>query len=301
MPTLFVLGLDEQNRELLEDLPAADLSFHGLLDTEHLIGAKAEDLDIAALLTRARDELASADESPDAIIGFWDFPVSSMVPMLCESLGLPSAPLTAVVRCEHKYWNRLEQAMVTDDLPSFGIASMERRGEHDELPEGMGFPVWVKPVKSASSEMAFHVADQDELDAAMDEIRDGIDRMGEPFQYVMDRLDLPEEIADLVGYTSRLDVVKDLGVVRFEGSGLELRRRADETYSSVAGDFESLSGETDWTMGFRRDDWDARTHTFTRLTATQDSFEVHAELDAYDGDRRVCSLNWDRTIPRDQV
>lgn len=105
---------------------------------------------------------------------------------------------------------------------------------------------------------------------------------------------------DLVDYTSRLEVVKDLGVVRFE-DGLEVRRRADETYSSVAGDFESLEGETDWTMGFRRGDWDVTARTRTRLTATADTFELHAELDAYDGERRVCSLNWDRTVPRDGV
>lgn len=77
------------------------------------------------------------------------------------------------------------------------------------------------------------------------------------------------------------------------------RGRADETFSSVAGDFESLEGETDWTMGFRRGDWDVTART--RLTATADTFELHAELDAYDGERRVSSLNWDRTVPRDGV
>jgi len=110
-----------------------------------------------------------------------------------------------------------------------------------------------------------------------------------------------EVCRDLVDYESRLDVVKDLGVVRFDGIGLDVSRSAEESYRCRGSDVESVSGETVWRMGFRRDDWDVRTVTRTVLTSTRTDFHLHAELDAYEGDRRVLSRNWERRIPRDHV
>jgi putative CocE/NonD family hydrolase len=106
---------------------------------------------------------------------------------------------------------------------------------------------------------------------------------------------------DLVDYTSRLDVVKDLGVVRFEDIDLDVTRRSEEAYASVADQLDSVRGETDWAMTFRRDGWNATATTRTVLTCTPTDFIVHAQLDAFEGERRVCSLNWDRTIARDLV
>lgn len=199
MPNIFVVALDPENRALLEQLPHADYRFHPLLDPERLVGSGAEDLDLEALLAQAEEQLFASSGTVDAIVGFWDFPVTSMVPMLCRSRGLPSAPLEAVAKCEHKYWSRIEQQKVIDDIPGFGLVPLERSGEHDELPPGLDFPVWLKPVKSASSDLAFHVVDQDQLDDRMEELRAGVDRLGEPFQHVLDQLDLPEEIARVGG------------------------------------------------------------------------------------------------------
>ena len=106
---------------------------------------------------------------------------------------------------------------------------------------------------------------------------------------------------DLVDYESRLEVVKDLGVVRFDDLDLEVSRSSEETYRCRGVDVESASGETVWQMGFRRDDWNVRTLTRTVLTCTSTDFHLYAELDAYEGDRRVLSRNWQRTIPRDHV
>jgi uncharacterized protein len=106
---------------------------------------------------------------------------------------------------------------------------------------------------------------------------------------------------DLIGYESALEVVKDLGVVRFDDIDLEVSRRAEERYSCVADDFESIRGETTWSMGFRRDDWAVRAVTRTVLTSNAKDFCLHAELDAYEGGERVLSRNWRTRIPRDQV
>ncbi|MGH3365600.1 MAG: CocE/NonD family hydrolase [Nocardioidaceae bacterium] len=106
---------------------------------------------------------------------------------------------------------------------------------------------------------------------------------------------------DLVGYESALDVVNDLGVVRFDEIDLEVARRADERYTSVADDFESIRGETTWRMRFRRGDWEVTTVTNTVLTSTSADFLLDAHLDAYEGRRRVVSRDWQLQIARDHV
>ncbi|MFE5703705.1 CocE/NonD family hydrolase [Rhodococcus koreensis] len=106
---------------------------------------------------------------------------------------------------------------------------------------------------------------------------------------------------DLVRYTSALEVVKDLGVIRFDDNGLEVARRAYERYSWVGDDFGSVRGETEWTVTFERDDWKASTTTRTVLTSSATDFHIHAELHAYEGGRTVAGHEWDRTVPRDLV
>jgi len=194
---IVVIGLDEENLPLLEDLPDPAYRFHGVVDPDRLIGVA--DLDFEAVLKEAEERIEALDVEVDAIVGYWDFPVTSMVPILCERHGLPGPSLAAVARCEHKYWSRLEQRKVVDDLPAFAVMDLDA----DRLPEGMEFPVWVKPVKSVSSALAFHVDDQSELDDAMAEIREGADALGEPFQHVLDRIELPPEIAE-IGATAAL-------------------------------------------------------------------------------------------------
>ncbi len=106
---------------------------------------------------------------------------------------------------------------------------------------------------------------------------------------------------DLADYSSALEVVKDLGVVRFEEIDLDVGRRAYERYSWVDDDFQSVRGNIEWTMRFTRGDWTVRTVSRTTLTSTPTDFHLHAELDAYEGEERVYSRNWSRVIPRDHV
>lgn len=188
---VFVLGLDEANHEQLRAVPGAErYRFHPLLSIEEL---QHGEIPIVDLMTKAREQLSAFEGRVDAIVGFWDFPVSSMVPMLCAEFGLPSAPLRAVVACEHKYWSRLEQRQVIDEVPRFALVDLEGR---PDKPGGVDFPMWLKPVKGFSSELAFRVDDEQQFDRAVAAIRDGVDRVGEPFEYVLDQLDLPAEVAE---------------------------------------------------------------------------------------------------------
>lgn len=104
---------------------------------------------------------------------------------------------------------------------------------------------------------------------------------------------------DLVGYRSALEIVKDSGEVRYDDIDLDVARRAYERYSWVANDVCSVTGETEWTVRFSRGGWSARSATRTMLACTDTEFRLHARLDGYEGEQRVYSQNWHRTIPRD--
>ena len=108
-------------------------------------------------------------------------------------------------------------------------------------------------------------------------------------------------IRDLALDRSVLEVIDDQGTVMLKELGLEMQRNAQEWYSYRGDDFNSIRGETRWERGFRRGDWSVRTVTRTVLTSTPDDFLLHAELDAFEGEKRVYSRNWDVTIPRDLV
>lgn len=190
---IFVLGLDAGNRRRLEDLPGADeYRFHPLLSTDELLGGE---VDLADLLEKARAELAAFDGTVDAVVGYWDFPVSSMVAILCQERGLPAAPLEAVLKAEHKYWSRVEQQKSIEQYPRFAVVGLDQR----TAPDGLRYPMWIKPVKAFSSELAFRVADDEQLRSALAEVRAGIDRVGAAFDVALSQVDLPEEIAEVGG------------------------------------------------------------------------------------------------------
>ncbi|MGH3981132.1 MAG: hypothetical protein ACRDST_00230 [Pseudonocardiaceae bacterium] len=54
-------------------------------------------------------------------------------------------------------------------------------------------------------------------------------------------------------------------------------------------------------MSFARGEWQVQAVTRAVLTSTPTDFQVHAQLDAYEGALRVHSANWQRVIPRDHV
>ena len=141
---LFVLGLDGFNRVKLAALPEArECRFHPLLEPEDFQDAAG--FPMAELLERARGELAGFPGSVDGIIAYMDFPVSTMLPVLCRERGLPAPSLESVLRCEHKYWSRLEQqAVIPEHIPAFRLVDPYNPDALDRL--DLDFPFWLKPV-----------------------------------------------------------------------------------------------------------------------------------------------------------
>lgn len=197
---VFVLGLDELNRHSLQRLPGTDeLAFHQLLSIEEL--QHGDEIPVADLMDKATRRLERFDGRVDAILGYWDFPVSCMLPLLCQRFGLPSTSLESRLKCEHKYWSRLEQHKVLDEQVNFDVFDPYDDDPLDGL--SIGFPFWMKPVKAFSSEYAYHVTDPDTFNAAITEMRGGISRVGEPFEWFLSQVDLPREV-ERVGGTACL-------------------------------------------------------------------------------------------------
>jgi hypothetical protein len=214
---IFVLGLDEMNRQVLEALPQASrYRFRQLLTIDEL--QHGDEIPFDDLLDKATRQLASLEEPVDAVVGYWDFPVSSMVPILCERFGLRSASLESVIKCEHKYWSRLEQQKVTDAHPRFALVDLD-----DEAPQppDLRYPFWVKPVKSFSSDLAHRVEDEAAFDQAMTDIREGIGRVGEPFDYVLGQLELPPEIEEVGGQACLAEEAMDGAQATVEGYSMD--------------------------------------------------------------------------------
>ncbi|MET7933197.1 ATP-grasp domain-containing protein [Streptomyces sp. NPDC005322] len=192
---VFVIGLDEANLPTLRDVPgASEYRFHPLLTIEEL---QVGEVSVADLRAKAEKVLDAFDGSIDAIVGYWDFPVSTLVPLLSERYGTHSTSLESVVKCEHKYWSRLEQQKVIDEHPRFGRVDLT--ADDPRPPEGVRFPMWLKPALSYSSELAFGVKDMEEFRTAVAEIREGISRVGRPFEYILDMLGLPPEMDGVGG------------------------------------------------------------------------------------------------------
>lgn len=200
MPNVFVLAHDAFNRRALDTVErASDYRFHPLLSYEQVKRRHHGVID--ELLDRATDELErferSGRGSVDGIVGFWDFPVQTMVAILRRRRSLPGPTLESVMKCEHKYWSRLEQQeAIPEQIPAFAVFD-----PFDDDPSiGLELPCWIKPIKSTASELCFLVSDEGELQHALDTIRARIDRFGVSFGQLMAHADLPDEIAAVSGH-----------------------------------------------------------------------------------------------------
>lgn len=108
-------------------------------------------------------------------------------------------------------------------------------------------------------------------------------------------------IRELDRDTSTLEVINDNGRYRLEDVDLTIEHSVSEWYRYQADDFSSVTGETLTTRSYQRQQWCIKTVTRTQLGCDQMNFYLDAELDAYEGARRVYSKNWNRIIRRHLV
>ncbi len=105
---------------------------------------------------------------------------------------------------------------------------------------------------------------------------------------------------NITGETTFL-MVDDDGRVRLEAIDLEVASTKWHEFRVRDEDPLSAHAETRWTKEMGRGDWQVSTRTRVVMTATATEFRLTGELDAWEGEERVFSRNWDETIPRDHV
>ncbi len=198
---VFVVGMNALNAERLTRLRnVEDVVFHPLLTSEAV--SDTQEFDIPAMLAEAEATLDAFDGSIDAIVGYIDFPVSTMLPLLCKKYGTRNASLESLLKCEHKFWSRKVMAeIVPDHTPTFTAFdpfdddALSKIGEAD-----LRFPFFVKPIKSSGSRLGFRIDSPEDFDYAVAAFRAEIGQISEPFNYVLDQADLPDDIKAIEGH-----------------------------------------------------------------------------------------------------
>lgn len=110
-----MIGIDEFNLEKLHAFEnAQEYEYHSVLEMSDI--QHREKYPMEELMNKAVSVIESLDITPDAIVGFWNFPVIYLTPLLAKKYDLPHLPLDALIKCEHKYLSRKEQQKVIPDM-----------------------------------------------------------------------------------------------------------------------------------------------------------------------------------------
>ncbi len=194
---IFVVGLEDFHLAQLKALRKAEYyNFLPLFRYEEIKGI--DRFPVKECLQEAEERLKAFPGSIDAIIGYWDFPVSTMLPILRRKAGLPTPSLESVLKCEHKYWSRLEQAeVIKDHIPRF--AKVNPFADDPLSSVDIDYPFWLKPVKAVLSYLGFKINDAAEFNQSISLIRQKIARYAEPFNHLLNYADLPEKVASVDG------------------------------------------------------------------------------------------------------
>jgi len=194
---VFVMGLNDFHRAELQTIRSAErYRFHALFEEHEIL--HRDDYPIEEMLERAERIIADFPDAVHGIIGHWDFPVTSMLPILCERFHLPGPSLVSVCRCTHKYWSRVEQQRALPECtPRFQVVDPFASDASDsiELP----YPFWIKPVKGYSSHLGFKIDTHEELEQALETIRDEIHTIGDAYNRLLEHMPLPDDIRRVGG------------------------------------------------------------------------------------------------------
>ena len=100
---------------------------------------------------------------------------------------------------------------------------------------------------------------------------------------------------------SHVEVGDDQGLKRFDDIDLTMSSATQAHYTIHPDEPTSACAKVGWKVTMARGAWSIETRTRTIMTSTPAAFRLRATLDAYEGETRVVSKEWDSTIPRDHV
>jgi hypothetical protein len=180
---VFVIGLDDVNLEQLKTVRnPAGYEFHGLVPYDMIVNPPSYPME--EIMAVARGELDAFPGSVDAVIGHWDFPTTSMLPILRRERGLRSPTLESVLYCESKYWSRIaHRASVPECTPAFQGVDPFSDDPWQQLE--LDPPFWIKPTVAFSSYLGFRIETREQFEQAITAIRENIGRFSEPFDWVV--------------------------------------------------------------------------------------------------------------------
>ncbi|MFO7924522.1 MAG: ATP-grasp domain-containing protein [Bacteroidales bacterium] len=191
---IFVIGLDDFNLEKLSHLPESE-------ECEFLPAIKLDEMrevkkfSVPGLLETAHKRINKAGRI-DAVVTWFDFPGSVLVPIIAEEYDLPGPSLKNVMKCEHKYWSRIEQSKaIPENIPKFKVFDIYDDNAFDKI--GFETPFWIKPIKSYGSFLAYRIGDKKQFNECMAEALEHIDLMVEPFTDIFHKYNVSPEISEM--------------------------------------------------------------------------------------------------------
>ncbi len=185
-----VIGWDDFNLNMIRQLDEARecIFFPGITFGEM---RKKDHVDIPGLLKITEDRIREAGRI-DAVVSFFDFPASLLVPLIAQRHKLTGPSLKSVMKCEHKYWGRMEQKkVIPDNIPRFQAFDPFDPEAYEKI--GFKPPFWVKPVKSYHSYLAYRITDKEQFMICMKEAREKIGAIVEPFTQIFEQFNLSPE------------------------------------------------------------------------------------------------------------
>ncbi len=191
---VFIIGLDDFNLQKLNQLPEAEeCEFHSALEYSEIRNVDKYDME---KLIRLSFERIDEHGRIDAIASYYDFPGTVLVPVIAEKYNLPGPTLESVLKCEHKFWSRIEQQkVIPDHIPLFKAFDPFDEKAYERLE--MIPPFWIKPNKSFRSFLAYRISSENHFYEAIKTVQENIDFLVEPFQKLMRMYDIPEEVSGM--------------------------------------------------------------------------------------------------------
>ena len=199
---VFLIGLNDADLARLKSIRNADrYAFHGVLDPAEVL--ETYDFPVEDMLGRAEEEMrrweADTGRTIDGIGAYLDFPVSTMLPLLCDRLDKRGPKLENLLKCEHKYWSRLVQKeVIPQHIPRFQAFDPFDDGAFARI--DLELPFWIKPIKACGAMLGFYIENREQFGQAILQIRRQIHLISEPFNYILEQAALPKKVTDTRGH-----------------------------------------------------------------------------------------------------
>jgi len=191
---VFIVGLDDFNLKKLKRLPEA--SYCDFLPALYISEMRnVEEFNLPNLIDLCHQRIDKHGKI-DAVASYFDFPGNLIVPIIAQHYHIPGPTLESTMKCDHKFWSRLEQnKVISEHIPIFKAFDPFDDQAYEKL--GIIPPFWIKPIKSFRSYLAFRINGEAQFYEHLKELQDNIHFITEPFKNFMKSYEMPEEFTSM--------------------------------------------------------------------------------------------------------